>query len=68
MIMIRTETFGDRVRTYSAAGLKLRQLETGLLYDDAADVPGLYTYEETDQPIDENNVKIAKAIEEAMQG
>lgn len=51
--MIRTETIGDRVRTYSDAGLKLRQLETGILYDDAVDVPGLYTYEETDQPIDE---------------
>lgn len=51
--MIRTETIGDRVRTYSDAGMKLRQLETGILYDDAVDVPGLYTYEETDQPIDE---------------
>lgn len=51
--MIRTETIGDRVRTYSDAGLKLRQLETGILYDDAVDVPGLYIYEETDQPIDE---------------
>ena len=53
--MIRTEIIGDRVRTYSDAGLKLRQLETGILYDDAVDVPGLYTYEETDQPIDEIN-------------
>lgn len=53
--MIRTETIGDRVRTYSDTGLKLRQLETGILYDDAVDVLGLYTYEETDQPIDEIN-------------
>ena len=52
--MIRTETIGDRVRTYSDAGLKLRQLETGILYDDAIDVEGLHTYTETDMPIEDD--------------
>ena len=52
--MIRTETIGDRVSTYSDAGLKLRQLETGILYDDAIDVEGLHTYTETDMPIEDD--------------
>lgn len=52
--MIRTEIIGDRVHTYSDAGLKLRQLETGILYDDAIDVEGLHTYTETDRPIEDD--------------
>lgn len=35
------------------AGLRLRQLETGVLYDEAVDVPPCrFTYEETDKLID----------------
>lgn len=51
--MIKTEMVGERIRHYSDEGLKIRQIETGALYDDAVDVmPCRYTYEETDEPID----------------
>ena len=41
-------------RTYSDEGMKIRQLETDILYDEAIDVEPLrYTYEETDIPIEE---------------
>lgn len=48
--MIKTEMIGTRIRTYSDAGMMIRQIETGVLYADAVDVPGRYTYEETDVP------------------
>lgn len=54
--MIRTETIdgGARMRTYSDAGMRLRQVETGALYDEAIDIaPSPYTYEETDIPLPE---------------
>ena len=41
------------VRTYSDRGMKIRQVETGDIYDDAVDVaPCRYTYEETDELIE----------------
>lgn len=40
------------VKTYSDAGFMVRQLETGFLYGEAIDVPELYHYEETDEPIE----------------
>ena len=44
----------DLIRHYSDAGLKLRQIETGILYDDAIDVmPCAFTYEESDEPIED---------------
>lgn len=49
--MIKTETIGDRIRTYSDAGMMIRQKETGILYAEAVDVPGRYSYEETDVPV-----------------
>lgn len=43
-----------RVHHYSDAGMMIRQIETGHLYEDAVDrVPCKYTYEETDTPIPE---------------
>lgn len=43
----------NRERRYSDAGMKLRQIETGILYDDAVDaIPCRYTYEETEEPIE----------------
>ena len=43
---------GTRVRHYSDLDLKIRQIETGIVYDDAVDVlPCRFTYEETDEPI-----------------
>jgi len=44
----------NRERRYSDAGMKLRQIETGILYGDAVDViPCPYTYEESDEPIEQ---------------
>ena len=52
--MIVEEFIEDsRVHHYSDVGLKIRQIETDVIYDDAVDVvPCIYTYEETDIPIE----------------
>lgn len=56
--MIRTENLtrddgAALVRTWSDEGYKLRQIETGAVYDEAVDVaPQRYTYAETDEAID----------------
>ena len=53
MIIVELVDEGTRERRYSDLGMKLRQIETGDLYDDAVDViPCKYTYEETDIPVD----------------
>ena len=42
----------DLYRTYSDAGVMIRQIDTGVLYTDAVDIDGTaHTYEETDTPI-----------------
>ena len=48
--MIKTEIMEDgRIRHYSDLNMKIKQIETNLLYEDAVDVqPCPYTYEETD--------------------
>jgi hypothetical protein len=48
--MLRNENISDtRIRHYSDAGMKIRQIETGRVYDEAVDVaPCKYSYEETD--------------------
>ena len=44
----------NRIRYYSDEGYYIRQVETGVLYEDAAhDLPVLFTYEETDELIPE---------------
>lgn len=44
---------GSRIRHYSDMALKIRQVETGKIYEDAVDViPCRFTYEETDEPIE----------------
>ena len=40
------------IRTKSDRNMKIRQDQTGILYDEAIDVPGHYTYSETDTPIE----------------
>lgn len=41
-------------RTYSDESYKIRQIETGNIYDEAIDVEYKnYTYEETNEPIEE---------------
>lgn len=61
--MIITEVIGDRIRSYSDRGMKLRQVETGILYDDAVDMPNKYTYEETDILIEPNEITDADKAE-----
>ena len=53
MIIVELVDEGTRERRYSDKNLKLRQIETGNIYEDAVDViPCRYTYEETDIPIE----------------
>lgn len=41
------------IKTYSDQDVKIRQIETGVLYGEAVDIfPCPYTYEETDIPIE----------------
>ena len=55
---------GTRVRHWSDAGYKLRQEETGLLYEDAVDtVPCRYTYTETEEPLDTVPGDMSGAVE-----
>ena len=52
------------IRTYSSRGMKIRQNETGIVYDEAIDVGnGRYTYSETDIKI-ESEVKEDEGITE----
>jgi hypothetical protein len=52
--MIRTEQIGDRIYTYSDVGMKILQVETGIVYEDALDVPESgYTYTETNIAIED---------------
>ncbi len=53
--MIKTELLkdGTLIRHYSDNGMKLLQVETGIVYDEAIDiVPCLYTYEEANKRIE----------------
>lgn len=53
MIIVELVDKGTRERRYSDKTVKLRQIETGNIYEDAVDViPCKYTYEETDIPIE----------------
>lgn len=58
--MIKREFFMKRsdgvnlYRTYSDENYRIRQIETGQIYDEAIDVEDApYTYEETDEKIEE---------------
>lgn len=52
--MVVEEILNDRlVRHYSNKGMMIKQVETGVEFDDAVDViPCRYTYEETETPIE----------------
>lgn len=59
--MILTETIDHGtvqvIRHYSDSNLRLRQLETNELFDDAVDImPCQFTYEETDIPIEDTEI------------
>jgi hypothetical protein len=52
MIIVELVDNDTRERRYSDKNVMLRQIETGILYEDAVDViPCKYTYEESDEPI-----------------
>lgn len=52
------------VRHYSDRMMKLRQIETGILYDDAVDViPCRFTYEETDDPVEESDMSAEEILD-----
>lgn len=63
--MIQAEMIGERILHYSDQGMKIRQIETGKLYEDAIDVmPCQYTYEETDIsiPVDDEEIDDNEAL------
>lgn len=54
---------GKRILHYSDQSLKILQVETGRVYESAVDVlPCAYTYEETDQPIEDTEATEADYI------
>ena len=54
----------NRIYQYSDANVKVRQIETGIVYDSAMDIyPCPYTYEETDIPIDEEPLTPQEALD-----
>lgn len=59
--MIHIETVGNRTHTYSDT-YKIRQLDSGNIYDDAMDVIP-HQYEETDIPIEDTE---EIALEDAL--
>lgn len=55
--MLIEELRDDRVYHYSDENMMIRQIETGILYVDALDtIPCKFTYEETDIPIEEEEL------------
>lgn len=60
--MLRSEILADgRTRFWSDSGMKIRQIETGVLYSDAINnAPN--TYEETDIPLDDDEVDDAEIL------
>ena len=52
--MIKVEILSETlVRHYSDKGVKLKQVETGIVYDEAVDlIPCQYTYEETEEHVE----------------
>ena len=48
-------------KIYSNENYKIKQLETGIIYDEAIDIENSnYTYEETSKKIDEEFISISK--------
>ena len=64
MIIVELVNDNTRERRYSDKQVKLLQVETGNLYEDAVDViPCPYTYEETDIPIEGNELSAQDALD-----
>ena len=62
---IKTQQISEtQIRHYSDENFKIRQIETGILYDEAVDVvPCRYTYEESDEPIEDVELSSDEALE-----
>ena len=64
MAILTEETADGRIRHYSNQNFKIRQIETGIVYDEAVDViPCRYTYEETDEQIEEVELSAEEALD-----
>lgn len=62
--MIVTERLSDgRIHTYSDAGFKILQTDTGNVYEEAIDVVE-HVYTETDQPIDDEEMSAEEMLAE----
>ncbi len=73
--MIKMEFYKERLdgvklyRTWSDLGMKIRQVETNILYDEAVDVEDAgYTYEETDISVDDTDLSAEEALKILMGG
>lgn len=67
--MIIIENLGNAERRYSDQGVKLRQVETNTLWNDAINVPpSPFTYEETDIPCDPEELITEEALEILLGG
>lgn len=70
--MIQREFYTQRkdsvklYRTYSDAGMMIRQNETGMEYAEAIDVEGAsYTYTETETPIETSDMTTEERLQDA---
>lgn len=70
--MIQREFYTQRkdsvklYRTYSDAGMMIRQNETGMEYAEAIDVDGAsYTYTETETPIETSDMTTEERLQDA---
>lgn len=64
MIIIEQLDERTRERRYSDKGVKLLQIETNILYNDAVDVvPCRFTYEESEEPIDDSMMDPQEALD-----
>ena len=56
-MIIQKQLLDGRIYTYSDEGYKIRQIETGAIYYDVIDIPNTsYTYQETDELIDNDEL------------
>ena len=67
--MIKTEYLneGTLIKHYSDSGFMLLQVETGVKYSDPVDlIPCKYTYEETDELVEQEENNMSEIEEKAM--
>lgn len=69
--MVKVEELQDGfvVRHYSDQGMMLRKVEDGTLWPDAVDLaPCAFTYEETDEPVPDEELTPEEALDIIMGG